>query len=187
MSCSTTVVIKISEPSNGCTTDRKQWLPVRKPPLPLEFMPPAQPVPIAIPREGFVSRPPLPPEFSRSPLPTFTEALGPPVKVTQVPPGLDRIPPQPEPLEPVSRALVDALAQPFMDAYHVWTGQMTEQEQKDFALNAAMRLLPFGRVRPYFAPARGGGSGGRVGSGSVRLPADRLRVAGKSRESFGSH
>lgn len=99
-----------------------QWPPIRKPPLPLEFMSPPRPVPIEIPREGFVSRPPLPHEFSRPPLPTFTETLGPPVKVTQVPPGLEPIPPKPEPLEPVSRALVDALVQPFMDAYHVWTG-----------------------------------------------------------------
>jgi len=88
----------------------------------------------------------------------------------------------------MSRALVDALVQPYMDAYHALSGRMTEQEQKDFALNAAVGLIPFGRSRPAFAPARGGGSG--AGGGRTRLPMDqasrdaRARQLGYSDEPF---
>lgn len=78
-----------------------------------------------------------------------------------------------------SRTLVDALVQPFIDAYHASTGRMTEQEQKDFAVNAAIGLIPFGRGRPMFAPERGGGSGGR---GGARLPMDRASREARARE-----
>jgi hypothetical protein len=85
------------------------------------------------PPEGFVPRPPLPEEFERSPLPTFSEATE--------RSALNVLPQRPG--YKASRALVDALVQPFMDAYHASTGRMTEQE-KDFAINAAMGLIPIG-------------------------------------------
>jgi hypothetical protein len=77
-----------------------------------------------------------------------------------------------------------------MDAYHASMGRMTDQEQRDFAVNAAMGLIPFVRARPVFAPARGGGSGGRAGRGRTSLPMDtesreaRARQLGYSDERF---
>lgn len=134
------------------------------------------------PPEGFVPRQPLPEGFERSPLPTFSEATE--------HPALNPLPQRPG--YKASRALVDALVQPFMDAYHASTGRMTEQEQKDFAVNAAIGLIPFGRARPTFAPERGGGgSGGRTGRGRTNLPMDdasrqaRARELGYSDDRFG--
>jgi hypothetical protein len=53
-----------------------------------------------------------------------------------------------QPLSSLQRAVGDAVAQPFVDAYDALAGRMSEQEQKDFALEAAITSYSPGLGRP---------------------------------------
>lgn len=107
----------------------------------------------ARPAPDWMPKLPRPPEMTLPPRPTASE------RIAQRLGGF-------HPLSPQQRGVADTVMQPFVDAYDAWRGRMSEDEQKDFVVRAALDLVPGARLG--FPAARGAAASVRAVSPIAR-------------------